>query len=129
VSARIDAAERTGRISPERADRLRERVQDVCEAHPRARLAAFGMVRAAAEFLGLDRGELREQLPGTSLAALAAKQGKSVAALEAAMVAPAKARLAKAVASGRITQARADRVQERLEALAHRVATKVFPST
>jgi hypothetical protein len=129
LDARIDAAERSGRISSGRADRLRERVEAFCGAHPRARFAAFGMLRAAAEFLDLDRAELRAQLPGTSLAGLAQKQGKSVAALEAAMVAPAKARLAKAVADGRITQARADAALERLEALAHRLATKVFPSS
>ena len=40
------------------------------------------------------------------------------------MVAPAKERLARAVASGRITQARADAVLEKLEALAARLAAK-----
>lgn len=129
LQARIDAAERSGRLSSERADRLRERVENLCDVHPRARVAALGMLRAAAEFLGLDRAELRAQLPGTSLAGLAEKQGKSVAALEAVMIAPAKTRLDRAVASGRITQARADRTLERLEQLAERLATKVFPST
>jgi hypothetical protein len=129
LAARIDAAEKSGRISSERADRLRERVENVCAMHPRARIAAFGMLRAAADFLDLDRSELRAQLPGTSLAGLAEKQGKSVAALEAAMIAPAKARLARAVADGRITQARATEALERLEKLADRLATKVFPST
>jgi hypothetical protein len=86
------------------------------------------MLRAAADFLGLDRAELREQLPGNSLAGLAEKQGKSVADLKAAMVAPAKARLAKAVADGRITQARADLAGRRLDALADRLATTVFPT-
>jgi hypothetical protein len=86
------------------------------------------MLHAAARFLGLDREELREQLPGTSLAALAEKQGKSVSALEAAMVAPAKHRLAKAVADGKLTQARADAVLERLEAAADSLAHHVFPT-
>ena len=82
----------------------------------KARFVPRGMLRAAAaRFLGLDREELRAQLPGTSLAALAEKQGKRVSALEAAMVAPASARLAKAAASGKITQARADAVLDRLE--------------
>ena len=130
--ARIDAAENAGRISPERAANLRERVSEgsLCAAAAKARVvcAARGMLRAAAGFLGLDRAELRAQLPGTSLAALAQKQGKSVAALEAAMVAPAKARLATAVASGRLTQVRADAVLDRLEQAAHRVATHVFPA-
>ena len=129
--ARIDAAEQAGRISSERAAKLRERVTEgsLCGArhHAHARVALRGMLRAAAGFLGLDREELREQLPGTSLAALAEKQGKSVTALEAAMVAPAKERLAKAVADGKLTQARADAALERLEAAADRLATHVFP--
>ena len=129
--ARIDAAEKAGRISSERAAKLRERVAaaSICGArhHAVARIAARGMLRAAAAFLELDRRELRSQLPGTSLAALAEKQGKSVSALEAAMVAPAKARLAKAVANGRITQARADAALARVEQAAERLAVHVFP--
>ena len=128
--ARIDAAEKAGRISSERAAKLRERVTEgsLCGArhHAHARVALHGMLRAAAGFLGLDREELREQLPGTSLAALAEKQGKSVSALEAAMVAPAKQRLAKAVADGKLTQARADALLERLENAADRLANHVF---
>jgi hypothetical protein len=129
--ARIDAAEHAGRISSERAATLRERVSEgsLCGAAGRARaaFAAHGLLRAAAGFLGLDRAELRAQLPGTSLAALAEKQGKSVSALEAAMVAPAKQRLAQAVADGKLTQARADAVLERLEDAADRLAKHVFP--
>jgi hypothetical protein len=133
--ARIDAAAKAGRITSERAARLRDRLaqESLCDAvrrhaHPPARLAVHGMLRSAARFLGLDRRELRTQLPGSSLAALAQKQGKSEAALEAAMVAPAEQRLAKAVASGRLTQARAEAVLERLEQAADRLAHHVFPS-
>jgi hypothetical protein len=129
--ARIDAAEKAGRISSERATRLRERVSEgrICVRRPHlgARIAARGMLRAAAEFLGLDRAELRDQLPGNSLADLAEKQGKSAATLEAAMLAPAKERLARAVANGVISQARADMVLDRLEKLADRLAAKEFP--
>ena len=129
---RIDAAENAGRISPERAANLRERVSEgrPCGAAAKARaaFAARRMLRAAAGLLGLDRTELRAQLPGTSLAALAEKQGKSLAALEAAMVAPAKARLATAVANGRLTQARADALLDRVEQAAEHLATHVFPT-
>ena len=128
--ARVDAAEKAGRISSERAARLRERISEssLCPGrrHAQVRIAARGMMRAAAEFLGLDRDELRAQLPGNSLAGLAKKQGKSVDALEASMVAPAKERLAKAVASGRISQARADEVIEKLELLAEKLAARTF---
>ena len=129
VLARIDAAETSGRISPERADALRQRIADGGPCGPRLvrpRIAVRGMLGAAAGFLGLDRQEFREQLPGTSLAALAAKQGKSEAALEAAMLAPARERLAKALAAGTIPQARADMILDRLERLAERLATRVF---
>jgi hypothetical protein len=129
--ARIDAAESSGRISGERAAKLRERVSEgsLCAAgHVRARLAIRGMLRAAAGFLGLDRQELRAELPGDSLASLAAKQGKSKADLEAAMLAPGKARLAKAVAARRLAQARADAILARLAHLAERLATKEFPA-
>jgi hypothetical protein len=131
--ARIDAAEKARRISSERGAKLRERIAEgsLCGArnHVQARLALRGMLGSAARFLGLDRVELREQLPGTSLAALAEKQGKNVSALEEAMVAPARQRLAKAVAGGGITQARADALLERLQSAADRLAKHVFPTT
>jgi hypothetical protein len=129
--ARIDAAEKAGRISSERAAALRARVsgRSLCAGrhHVRARIAVRGMLRAAAEFLGLDRTELRAQLPGSSLAGLAQKQDKSVSELEAALVAPAKERLARAVASGNIRQAHANAALDRLESAAERLATRVFP--
>ena len=128
--ARIDAAEKAGRISSERATRLRGRVSEgiLCGArnHVRARIAARSMLRAAADFLGLNRAQLRAQLPGTSLAGLAEKQGKSASALEAAMVAPAKARLAKAVEDKKLSQDRADEILAKLEKSAERLATHVF---
>jgi hypothetical protein len=129
--ARIDAAEASGRLSSERASALRHRISDgsLCAArHGRARIAVRGMLKAAAGFLGLDRQELREQIPGNSLASLAAKQGKSEADLEAAMLAPAKARLAKAVANGKVTGTRADAILARLERIVERLATKEFPA-
>ena len=68
--ARIEAAEKAGRISSERAAALRTRVSEgsLCgrRHHVRARIVVRGMVRAAAGFLKLDRPELRAQLPGTS---------------------------------------------------------------
>jgi hypothetical protein len=131
VLARIDAAEKAGKISSTRAAALRERVAsgNVCRAGAvRRHVALRGMVGAAASFLGLDRQQLRAQLPGTSLAALAAKQGKSEADLEAAMVAPARARLAKAVSGGKLSQARADQALTKLQAVASKLAQTMFPA-
>lgn len=51
-------------------------------------------IAGAAEYLGLSRGELREQLQaGTSLADVATAQGKSVAGLEDAMVSAMQTRM------------------------------------
>ena len=132
VLARIEAALDAGRVSEERAAALRRRVDEsnLCPGrrHGPAAHAFRGMLRAAAGYLGLTKEELRAQLPGTSLAAVAEKQGKSVAGLKAAMVAPGKDRIAKALAAGKITQAQADTTLERLQKLADNFASKVFPA-
>jgi hypothetical protein len=130
--ARIDAAERSGRISSELAARLRERVANgsLCAGvrHGNVHIGVRGMLAAAADFLGLSKAQLRAQLPGTSLAALAEEQGKSVEDLKAAMLQPARNRLAKAVAAGRITQVRADQALTRLERLVDRLVHRTFPA-
>ena len=86
------------------------------------------MMKAAAEFLGLDRrASSAQQLPGNSLAALAEKQGKSVERARRLRWSPRlRNDSRKAVANGKITQARADAALERLETLADKLAEKVF---
>lgn len=129
LTARVDAALASGRVTPERAVRLKERIAEggLCQgAHARAKLRVRAVLRSAAEFLGLTRAELRAELPGTSLGALALDQGKSVASLKAALLAPAKARLAKAVQAGRITQAQADRRLEKIETRIDRLVARTF---
>ena len=130
--ARVDAALAAGRISSERAAALRARIADadLCAraGHGHARIGIRTSLGSAAHFLGLTKQELRQQLPGTSLAALAAKQGKSVEGLKSAMLDPAEKRLAKAVASGRITHERADQALERLEKLVDALVAKTFPA-
>ena len=135
ILAAIDAAEKAGKITAEQAATKRQAVSEasLCQLGlgkkaVKAKFARKGMLRAASEFLGLDRAALKAQLPGTSLAALAQTQGKSVDALEAAMVAPAKERLAKAVANGKITQAKADAALAKLEQQAAKLAARVFPA-
>ena len=129
LSARIDAALASGRVTPERAARLKERIAAgrLCQgAHVRVKREAHALLRRAADFLGLTKAELRAELPGTSLGALALERGKSVESLEAALLAPAKARLAKAVEAGRITKAQADRRLEQLERRIDRLVARAF---
>jgi len=129
--ARVDAALAAGRISSEQAAKLRLRVEagSACRGTRHAvRQGIRGVLAAAADYLGLTRAELRAHLPGTSLGALTEKQGKRVAGLKAAMLAPAKQRLARAVGAGRITQAQADERLARLESLVDRLVAKTFPA-
>jgi len=129
LTARVDSALAAGRITSERAARLKERIAEgsLCQGvHVRAKLAVRSLLRSAAEFLGLTKAELRIELPGTSLGALALEQGKSIESLKAALLAPAKARLAKGVDAGRITRARADRRLERIEGRIDRLVARTF---
>jgi hypothetical protein len=129
---RVDRALAAGRISEEQAATLRERIDnlELCSgAGPRAlRHGVRHVLAPAAEYLGLTPAELRAQLHGTSLAALAVQQGKTVDGLEAAMLAPAKERLAKAVTAGAISQAQADTRLARLERLVDRLVHRTFPA-
>lgn len=131
LNARVDAAVAAGKISAKRAAVLKERIAQgvLCKgAVVKVKLARKGTLRAAAGYLELTPQQLRAQLPGTSLGALAQKQGKSVDGLKAAMLGPAKARLAKAVEAGRIPQARADQALERLAKLVDRLVVRTFPA-
>jgi hypothetical protein len=143
LTARIDAAVAAGRLTPEQGAKLEARIanakgfglgirkrfaqrQHAFAGRVVARGKALG---AAATYLGLSREALRAELAeGQSLAQMAKAKGKPTDGLVAAMVAPAKTALAKAVANGKLTQARADgilaRLTERVEALVQRVPAK-----
>ena len=81
----------------------------------RGRIAKARPHAPVATYLGMTREQLRAELrSGKSLAQIAKEKGKSVDGLVAAMLAPVKARLAKAVENGRLTKARADAILTRL---------------
>jgi len=141
LNARIDAAVAAGRLTPEQGAKLKERVANAkglgivvrrafAERHKGlglvGRIVQVHRLGAAAKYLGMTPKELRTaRQSGRSLAQIAASKGKSVDGLVAAIVAPAKARAAKAVSNGKLTQQRADeliaRLTERVKALVERV--------
>ena len=138
LTARVDAALAAGRLTPEQAARLKERIANAkglglgvkrgFAKKQQALVKRIGLkskrLGAAAAYLGLTRAQVRAELKvGKSLAQVAAAQGKTSAGLVAAMLAPVKERLAKAVAAKRLTQQRADEILERLtERVEKRVA-------
>ena len=142
LNSRIDAAVAAGKLTPEQGAKLKERVANAkglgigarrafTKKHKAlvARIVRVNRLHLAAKYLGMTPKEIRTaRQDGQSLAQIATSKGKSVDGLVAAIVAPAKARAAKAVSDGRLTQQRADeliaRLTERAQALVQRVPAK-----
>ena len=137
LTARVDAAVAAGRLTPEQGAKLEARLaaakglgvglrRGLVQRHK----AMVGAIAAKARgrgavvtYLGMTRAELRAELrKGKSLAQIAAAEGKTTAGLQAAMLAPVKAALSRAVARGGLTQARADEILARIT---ERVATAI----
>ncbi len=123
---RLDAAVEDGEISEDRAAEIRERIESGegllfggFRHHHRG--GGAGLETAAA-YLEMTPEELRDALPGSSLAQLAEAQGKSVEGLEQALVDAKRERLNQEVADGRLTEAEA---QEKLAEIESRVSDKV----
>lgn len=143
AKARLDKAVADGRVPAAIAERIKARIDAATLERPlgllgpKARGGGLqgGMRprreagKAAAEYLGLTRAEPREQLrQGKSLAQVAKDRGKSVEGLKAAILAEAKARLDRAVANGKLTQARADELYRRLEGRIDDVVERTPPA-
>ena len=141
--ARIDAAVAAGNLTPARAAMLKERIakaqglglglgRGFAKKHKAftARLVAKAKgLGSAADYLDMTRTELRAELrEGQTLAQIATANGKTVAGLVAAMLAPAKERFAKAVAADRLTRARADELLDRLEERLEKLVQRTFAS-
>lgn len=117
----IDEAVAEGRITEERGEELKQRVEDGLPLFPRPhhhgplhRVAGW-IVDATAEIVGLSKEEVVEQVrDGSSLADIAEEQGMPVDDFKAELLDQAKADLDQKVADGDITQERADEMFERL---------------
>jgi hypothetical protein len=144
LTARVDAAVAAGTLTPEQAARLKQRLAEAkgiglgarqaFAKHRKAlvqRLGARGRgLGTAAAYLGLTREQLRAELrSGKSLAQIATAKGKTTSGLVAAMLAPVKERLAKAVESKRLTQQRADELLKRLTERVTRAVQRTRPAT
>ena len=131
IAARIDAAVKAGKLTPEQGAKLKERLANAQSLGLGFRLRGRLAVKPPAFFPGLRLGahrlgpitkylditpqELRSELrSGKSLAEIATAHGKTVDGLVDAIVGPAKARLDRAVENGRLTRQRADELLARL---------------
>ena len=122
---RIDEAVEAGRLTEERAETLKERL-DAEDApllfggfgHGRdhGHLGNVATLETAASYLELTEAELRSQLADEkSLAEIAEAEGKSVDGLVGTLVDSARTKLDQAVEDGRLTNAQADEIKGSLE--------------
>ncbi len=132
LRTRIDARVAAGRLSAERAARLRERAPERIERLVNAtRLARHrthargGILLAAARYIGLAPRELFAELrAGRSLADVATARGRSLEGLKQVVLEALRTRVTAAVAAGRLTQERADRMVARAPAHVDRLVTR-----
>jgi tyrosyl-tRNA synthetase len=137
LDARVDAAVKAGKLTPDQAAKLKERIANAKGLGLRIRMAIAkhrgALVRgarvkergAAATYIGITRQELRTELrSGKSLAQIATAHGKTAAGLVDAMLAPAKARLDKAVQNGRLTQQQESQMLARLQDVLQKVVER-----
>jgi hypothetical protein len=123
AAGKLSAAQATARL--ERGDRLIDRLVNGRLAASKQRAGKSRLLNAAARYIGVTPRALRAELrAGKSLAQVASAHGKTAAGLKAALLQSFKARLGRAVESGRITsaqaQSRLDRISARLDRLINR---------
>lgn len=132
LKSRIDAAVEAGQLTEEQASRMKERIdsEDLplvvpgrhrpfgqgLHGHGRSHLGRGDTLGAAASYLGLTEAELRQQLPGKTLADIAKEQGTSVSGLVDAMVTAAAKEIDQAVADGKLTSEQAAAMKTDLQA-------------
>ncbi|HET8741208.1 MAG TPA: hypothetical protein VFM41_01175 [Gaiella sp.] len=144
LEARIDAAVKAGKLTPEQGARLRERIENAKGLGRLAFRRAIGHhrglpffprlhVRAHAQgfiakYIGITPKELRTELrSGKSLAQIATAHGKTEDGLVNAIVAPAKTRLDKAVQDKRLTQQQADDILARVTGAVKKAVERTPP--
>jgi lambda repressor-like predicted transcriptional regulator len=127
---RLDARGVSAERKQELASRARQRIERLVDrvgVPAKAVRAKAGFMNAAAAYIGVTKAELRAELPGKSLAQVAASHGKSADGLKQALLGAVKARLDKAVVAGNLAAARRDRIVSRLEARLDRLINRIWP--
>ena len=114
AQSRLDQAVTAGLLTTQREQAILAQLSDrvgtlVNVTHPAAKVKAalrlrVGVVRVAAQYLGLTPQQLRSEIrSGSTLAQVTAASGKTASGLEQAVQAAVTTRLDRAVAAGRLT--------------------------
>jgi hypothetical protein len=95
---------------------------------PRVRAIRAHELGVAAQAMSISVQQLRQALPGKSLADVAREHGVEPNAVADAMKADAHARIDRAVSNGRYTADRAARIKQRIDARIDRLMTRQIPA-
>ncbi len=122
----LDEAVAVGKISPERAERVRERIEESRGLGLGLRgwrlRALGGIVSSVADTLDMTPREIFQEIrQGQSLAEIGESKGVSADTLKSAILTAAQDKLDQAVADGNLTQERADKIMARLTANIDRI--------
>lgn len=140
----VDEAVAEGRMTPEQAERARQRIEEgqgfgpmfgpgwpgAHHGGPRGeRGPAIGGAgfAAVAQLLGVTPPQLREELRGKTLAEVGQAHGKSRDEVGQAYVNGVRTALDQAVASGRLTRERADALLQRVQENLNRLLDRRWP--
>lgn len=136
---RIDAAVASGKLSAEKAAKLKQALADGKLGKLRFGLhkhkltlakRSAALFRTAAEYVGLDLPALKAELKqGKSLADVAAAQGKSADGLVATLLEKVSDRLDTAVDRGRISDARKQELLAKAKEQLEKLVVKQFASS
>jgi lambda repressor-like predicted transcriptional regulator len=113
----LDEAVAAGKISPEEADQIRQRIEEGkgLGLVGRHRHLLGGIVRSVADTLDMTPREIVQDLrQGQSLAEIGQAKGVSTDTLKSAILTAADEKLDQAVADGKLTQDQADKIMPRL---------------
>jgi hypothetical protein len=83
-------------------------------------------LRVAAEFIGIDRKQLRTELTGTTLTAVATAHGVAPAELARVLKADVDAKIDVAVAAGQWSAALGAKLKDRVAARVDKLMTRTF---
>ena len=113
----LDEAVAAGKISPEEAEQIRQRIEESkgLGLVGRHRHILSGIVRSVADTLDMTPREIAQDLrQGQSLAEIGQAKGVSTDTLKSAILTAADEKLDQAVADGKLTQDQADKIMTRL---------------
>jgi uncharacterized protein YidB (DUF937 family) len=125
----LDRLVANGTITAEQRAKILAALEELAKPgrEPALKRFAGNLLAEATRIIGADAGTLRQELPGRSLAQVAANHGVSRETLVTGLVAEVNANLEKALANGKLTKEQADKMKTGAPDFVSRFVDHVWP--